>query len=150
MREIKFRAIIKSGLKEGEWTFGIPYKFKDVLHILPTSNLFVSKEAGDLIFSDAQIILENTLSQFIGMRDLQDKEVYEGDIVEAEVEFITNLFVGEIKREKIIGIIEWNKKGYWQIRTNDKCTPVITIYAIKRIIKVISNIYRNLELEGDV
>jgi uncharacterized phage protein (TIGR01671 family) len=73
MREIKFRAKETKGdnfiYSNGYYFDGINYWF-----LLPSKN-------SALAFTKKVIIDINTLSQFIGIQDINGKDVYEGDIL---------------------------------------------------------------------
>jgi len=94
-----------------------------------------------VIFDD-----DGTLLWGIGRKDSNGRKVYEGDVVEAEVRFITEYPFGKTTEEKIVGVVEKTDDGCWQIRTNNKYMPIIGSCAAVQIIKVIGNIYENPEL----
>lgn len=135
IRVIKFRAIIKSGSNKGKWAYGIPYKFRGVLYLLPLSNLFVSKEAGDLVFGDVYIVLEDTLGQYIGLRDVNNKEIYQGDIVKFH-----------FHDHDDIGVVEWDKNGFYIVGKKDE-NVLLRPYSTKSI-KIIGNVYESPKLLG--
>ena len=78
MRKIKFRAKASVSdmlldIKMGDWVFGC--------YIASDCNLpSIILEDGNQIEID-----QNTLGQFVGLKDINDLEIYEGDIFETEV-----------------------------------------------------------------
>lgn len=68
MREILFRGKRKDN---GEWVYGFLTKMWGVLHIIDKDNENIAYE-----------IIPDTLGQFTGLTDKNDKKMFEGDIVE--------------------------------------------------------------------
>ena len=67
MREIKFRGISK---ETNEWVFG----YYIVAAGMPFISVFGAREP--------ILIIPETLGQYTGIKDKNDKEIYEGDIIE--------------------------------------------------------------------
>jgi uncharacterized phage protein (TIGR01671 family) len=65
MREIKFRG---KRVDNGEWVYGYyVHSNKDLIH------------EGD--YGNIWVVIQETVGQFTGLKDENDKEIYEGDIV---------------------------------------------------------------------
>ena len=123
MREIKFRAWLKEKKIMGE-VLGI-----DILH----KETFFSNEDVDCYehtdFKDIELM------QYTGLKDMREKEIYEGDIVKLRA----NHGIGVVKYYDEWGafVIEYIKP---------KPLVVLGISYYKEDIEVIGNIYENPEL----
>lgn len=125
MREIKFRAWLKEKKIMGE-VLGI-----DILH----KEIFFSNEDVDCYehtdFKDIELM------QYTGLKDMREKEIYEGDIVKLRA----NHGIGVIKYSDEWGafVVEYVKPRPLAVLGTNYC---------KEDIEVIGNIYENLELLG--
>ena len=123
MREIKFRARRQNTDEWDEWVYGTYYKDKD-------GYFMVEEITGSHIK-----IIPDTIGQLTGLKDKNNKEIYEGDIIEYYL--VTVLMVGE-EPKKETQVIKYDSK-YCSFR------PLWHIDALEKI-KVIGNIYENPEL----
>lgn len=109
---IKFKA---KSLNSGTWVVG------DLLHRI-TDTCIAVKDMDDIVYYPVD---PSTVCQFTGMKDCEDKEVWEGDIIEFET---IDLYKGIIK---IKGIIEYTNSGFFAVvddipyPLNSKCIKVV-------------------------
>lgn len=132
MRNIKFRG--KTGTTEGKkWVYGYLYKIKSFFS--EDYQYFIKNEHLQETSVD-----EETIGQYTGLKDKNGKEIYEGDIVQSDIDR---------------AYVKWNDKyGYFQL------IPIGDYYFDSDVIgqaleyadlEVIGNIYDNPELleEGE-
>ena len=127
MREIKFRAWDKIGKR-------MLYQGKDfdVLNDILDS-WRIGRCKNDMVWDCIARNVE--LMQYTGLKDLQGKEIYEGDILE----------FNNANNKKEYGIVKWNKTGFDVERLSIRYFPM----TLSRYCRVIGNIYKNPELLGD-
>ena len=149
MREIKFRAWLKEKKIMGE-VLGI-----DILH----KEIFFLNEDVDCY---EHVDFKNIeLMQYTGMKDVTEKEIYEGDVVKlihtgieisADRLEVLKRFVGIIKYENgIFKIVKTEKSliesKYFEME--QKKISEIFIYSKLYDLEVVGNIYENPELLGE-
>lgn len=125
MREIKFRA----------WN-----KRDNVMEYNVNVNKGKPVKQGYQWFNaeNTETVYHSLLQQYTGLIDKNGKEIYEGDVLEAEHKLKTQKFK---RKYQVI----FNEKGYWDaISLDDK--PVRLCYAGFDKCEVIGNIYENPEL----
>ena len=136
MRNIKFR-----GKSNGEWVYGLLLKSDkddEYQYLIQSENekcKCCGKELVKYFITD-----EETIGQYTGLKDKNETEIYEGDIVQSDIDR---------------ALVKWNDKyGYFQL------VPIGDYYFDSDVIgqaleyadvEVIGNIYDNLELleEGE-
>lgn len=120
MRTIKFRG--KSALN-GKWLFGYLSWYQE-----EDSDRFIN---GELIDSE-------TLGQFIGLHDIEGKEIYEGDIIEYTK--------GDVRLLHKPFVVLYNEDyAYFEYKDQKGNTYSISKAGVKRFgIKVIGNIYETV------
>lgn len=77
-----------------------------------------------------QLSEDTVFCQFTGLKDKNDREIFEGDVLQWEEQ-------GEFKN----GIFEWNANAYG-FRINKS----VGIHLVPRLVEIIGNIYQNPEL----
>ena len=120
MREIKFRAWHKEKKIMGE-VLGI-----DILH----KEIFFSNEDVDCYehtdFKDIELM------QYTGLKDKNNKEIYEGDIVK----FLNGIFE----------VIWCNEKASFMLKNKEYKEFLNFIYENNNVMEIVGNIYKNPEL----
>lgn len=89
---------------------------------------------------------EIELMQFTGLKDRNEKEVYEGDIVRANIEATEESHFGDdFDRGYWIGEVIYQGAGFHIRQANDTYTPMLMNYCITSL-EVLGNIYENSDL----
>lgn len=125
MREIKFRAWHKEKKIMGE-VLGIDILHKEIFFSNEDVNCYEHTD-----FKDIELI------QYTGLKDMREKEIYEGDIVKLRA----NHGIGVIKYSD-----EWGAFVVEYIKPRPLAVLGMNYY--KEDIEVIGNIYENSELLG--
>lgn len=128
-REIKFRG--KDFLKE-EWVYG---------DLVKTKNFVAIKKTNGDYFRPTQVS-PNTVGQYTGLKDCNDKEIYEGDIVKG-VSHKSDSCISELIPFDVIGVVGYHKE-YQTLEVRTRQASLHIEVAIKG--EVIGNIHDNPEL----
>lgn len=128
-REIKFRG--KDFLKE-EWVYG---------DLVKTKNFVAIKKTNGDYFRPTQVS-PNTVGQYTGLKDCNDKEIYEGDIVKG-VSHKSDSCISELIPFDVIGVVGYHKE-YQTLEVSTRQASLHIEVAIKG--EVIGNIHDNPEL----
>lgn len=140
MRIIKFRG---KRLDNGEWVEGFYIKNPDIP---------AGQNEHEILISDGYEctpVIPSSVGQFTGLRDKNDKEIYEGDIVFCKWSLEEKNFFGEDVAKDFHAIIQYESSGF-VLKTN--CINLDNMvgkdnYLIEGFeTKIISNIHDNPEL----
>ncbi len=135
MREIKFRGL--NG--ETGWHYGIPLTNKLGTYIIFEKNPHICSQYHYIEIDEFEVVKKETVSQWTGLLDKNDVEIYEGDIVK----FIPSGEYGKVTtfgKSQNLGI-EWenSKTAFF--------TPMFYL-GCESELEIIGNIYENPELLG--
>ncbi|MCG3657945.1 YopX family protein [Aliarcobacter butzleri] len=133
MREIKFRGL--NG--ETGWHYGIPLTNKLGTYIIFEKNPHICSQYHYIEIDEFEVVKKETVSQWTGLLDKNDVEIYEGDIVK----FIPSGEYGKVTsfgKSQNLGI-EWenSKTAFF--------TPMFYL-GCESELEIIGNIYENPEL----
>lgn len=83
MRKIKFRG---KQLDNGEWAYGFYYEWRGKITSITRARIHEITMDGNLKIEDKQYKVDpKTVGQFIGRTDSKSVEIFEGDIIEANL-----------------------------------------------------------------
>lgn len=137
-REIKFRGKRRY---DGEWVYGGIEKEGDSYYIITEESAVCAEEGGE-------IVIQETIGQYTGLRDKNGVEIYEGDIVR----LFCDCSGYYIEPRWVNAIIVWDEDLYgWEISFEhirvgySECIGNFK-YDYDAQIEVIGNIFDNPEL----
>lgn len=139
-REIKFRGL---DVMTGEWVYGnLVQTGVGMKYIIPKN--FIADEIPQWKVD------KETVGQYTGLTDRNDKEIYEGDIVKYLDAYGCSTENGyDFSEFDNVGVIEWEEEEMRYSVTNRENIDLETFWESKHI-EVMGNIYEHPELlEGD-
>ena len=133
-REIKFKG---KSLRNGEWIVGQYHTYGDGIFICQTA--LMSNNGRDWRVPAIEVE-PDSVGEYTGMRDKNNKDIYEGDICECETEAENFGYL------KLKGIMQW-----WQdeARFSIKFASEIDFENRKvKSVEIVGNVFDNSELNG--
>ena len=126
MREIKFRGKFKNG----NWEYGgLRYGDMGQAYILPHG-------ANSIV----ELVDRHTVGQYMGLKDKNGQEIYEGDIVK---------FINHNNGKELLREVNWNEKdACFQFGDSDGWKFQNYLEMTKSTMEIIGNTYENSELLG--
>lgn len=155
MREVKFRG---KSLKTNEWVYGFYYRHDPPLQCIGESDEKAIHYIVKTGFADWNMprdielneINIETLGKYIGLKDCENKEVYEDDLLEDAGNNIFIVRFGEYTQITYLGgfkRVKSKEYGFYleKVKTNEKVSAIEIVY-----LKLIGNIYENPDLLEEV
>ena len=121
MREIKFRGI---NIADGEWIYGSLVKVGKDYHILG---------GGETEAHEYNVVDEESIGQYTGLKDINRKEIYEGDIL-------------KLIDDKDTMYVKWDEQSVeFYLRGLNNKAAVLNVWHVDDT-EVIGNFFENKEL----
>lgn len=146
MREIFFRG---KRVDNGEWVYGYLARFRNFRNKVYTSIIQINDfETQECNIQDNSCVFTETVGQFTGLTDKNDKKIFEGDIVKITDEFVNGTYYAYVEFGNPNGLYTWG----WQLVPLCKTAFAVEILhwvdmeESGAFIEVIGNIHDNPEL----
>lgn len=125
MQEIEFRA---KGLLKDRWYYGFFVKGES-----PLNNFIINMN--EQVMDKGHLIDEDTLGQYTGRKDKNDKKIFDGDII-------------CFNDKNLPLIVQWYEYKWVLTEPIDNRTKIDFMDNLAKECEIIGNIYDNLELLG--
>ena len=152
MRELKFRAVYKGDIELGK-------ALMFITKVIDFELYFVMAGDEDIRYPFSQVIMDDDWikMQYTGLKDKNDKEIYEGDLIKSESFIKIRILDGEKLKEHSYEIskVVFDMGAFKKIIVKQKNSwyaelpsPPMYIFSPEEYHRIIGNIHENPELKG--